>query len=299
MQVLYYLGVMQWLIGMLASFFKITMGASGCDSTAAAPFIGMIESTLTVKPFFEDMTQSELQQVLTSGLSTIAASVLIAFIRMGVNADTMLTSCGMSIPYSLSLSKLCYPETEGSRIKYDVNIDGKKQDTNLIHAAANGASQGVTIYMMVAGTLLAVISLLNLTDNILGYFGSFICLPNLSLCLVGSYIFTPFAWLIGVTWRECQVVGQLMAVQMISNEFVDFTQLYELQTSHELSARTGILATYALCGFANFASVDIQLSCIGGMAPSRKADIAKLAVSAVITGTMCTFVSAAIAGILI
>ncbi|KAJ9085778.1 hypothetical protein DSO57_1010584 [Entomophthora muscae] len=300
MQVLYYLGVMQWLIGMLASFFKVTMGSSGCESTAAAaPFIGMIESTLTVKPFFEDMTQSELHQFLTSGLSNIAASVLIAFIRMGIYADTMITSCVMLIPCSLSLSKLRYPETEGSRIKYDVNIDGKKQDTNLIHAAANGASQGVTICMMVAGTLLPDISLLNLTDNILGYFRSFICLPNLSLFLVGSYIFTPFAWLIGVPWRECQVVGQLMAMRMITNEFVAFTQLAELQASHELSACTGILETYALCGFANFASVGIQLSCIGGMAPSCKADIAKLAVSAVITGTMCIFVSVAIAGILI
>ncbi|KAI0236469.1 hypothetical protein L0F63_003090 [Massospora cicadina] len=299
-QILYYLGWMQWLIVNFAWVFKFAMDTSGCESIAAAasPFVGMAESPLLIKPFLCDMTRSELHQVMTSGLATIAGSVLISFISFGINAEALITSCVMSIPCSLALSKLRYPETEESKSKGKVIISYEKE-SNLLHAAANGASQGITLCLMVAGTLLAIISLLALVDALLGFFGGFVSIPNLTLQLMGGYIFIPFAWLVGVPYAECKAVGQLMAIKLFANEFVAFGRLAELQTGDGLSPRSTLLATYALCGFANFSSIGIQVGCLGAMAPTRKRDFAELAISAMLTGTMCTFISAAIAGLLI
>ncbi|KAJ9063908.1 hypothetical protein DSO57_1036059 [Entomophthora muscae] len=301
-QIMYYLGVMQWIITKSAGFFKVVMNTTVCESVvaAASPFVGMGESALLVKPYLVDMTRSELHQVMTSGFATIAGSVLMAFIKMNVDAKSLITSCVMSIPCSLALSKLRYPETEASRTREVVATNDEERESNLLHAAANGAAQGITLCLLIGGTLLAIISLLALTNAVLGVLGLYIGYQSLTLELIGSYFFWPFAWLIGIPKENCLKVGGLLATKLFANEFVAYINLTTMSnTPGELDKRSAILATYALCGFANFASIGIQVGCLGAMAPSRKRDLAELAMSAMITGTICTFVSAAIAGLLI
>lgn len=304
-QILYYLGAMQWVIGKFARFFKWGMDTSGSESVvaAASPFVGMGESALLVKPFLVDMTRSELHQVMTSGFSTIAGSVMMAFINMKVDPRALITSCVMSIPCSLALSKLRYPETEESLTKGEVIIPEKEErEANVLHAAANGAAQGVTLCLLIAGTLLAIIALVSMVDGVLGWLGEYLGFKNgsvLTLELIVGYLFWPFAWLIGIPKDECMKVGRLMAVKMFANEFAAFGKLIDLKNANALSQRAQILATYSLCGFANFASIGIQVGCLGAMAPTRKRDLSKMAMSSMLTGTMCTFISATIAGLLI
>ncbi|KAI0239116.1 hypothetical protein L0F63_004675 [Massospora cicadina] len=286
-QILYYLGVMQWIITKSARFFKVLMDTTVCESVVAA-----------ASP--SHMTRSELHQVMTSGFSTIAGSVLIAFIGMKIDAKSLITSCVMSIPCSLALSKLRYPETEESKTKGEVIKDHEERESNILHAAANGAAQGITLCLLIGGTLLAIISLLALTNAVIGYLGSYLGKPELTLKLMGSYLFWPFAWLVGIPRDDCFKVGSLLATKLFANEFVAYSDLKEMSNVRgELDSRSAILATYALCGFANFASIGIQVGCLGAMAPSRKRDLAELAMSSMITGTVCTFVSACIAGLLI
>ncbi|KAJ9085779.1 hypothetical protein DSO57_1010585 [Entomophthora muscae] len=301
-QILYHLGVMQWVIVKSAWFFKVVMDTSGSESVvaAASPFIGMCESPMLVEPFLSEMTRSELHQVMSSGFSTIAGSVLIAFISFGINSEALITSCVMAVPCSLALSKLRYPETEESKTKGHVILsEEKERSSNILHAATNGATQGITLCLLISSALLAIISLIALVNSLLTFFGSFLRIKELTLQLMGGYVFLPFAWLVGTPSRECEAVGQLMAIKLFTNEFVAFDRLAELQKADELSTRASIIATYALCGFANFSSIGIQIGCLGAMAPTRKRDLAELALSAMFTGTICTFVSAAIAGILI
>ncbi|KAI0217508.1 hypothetical protein L0F63_000891 [Massospora cicadina] len=281
-QVLYYLGVMQWIITRSAWFFKLVMDTTVCESLAAtaSPFVGMGDSALLVKPYLREMTRSELHQVMTSG--------------------SLITSCIMSIPCSLALSKMRYPETEESRDEALIATDLVERETNILHAAANGAAQGVTLCLLISGTLLAAISLLALTNAVLNLLGFYVGYGELSLELVGSYMLWPFAWLVGVPTGSCLKVGSLLATKLFSNEFVAYKLLLN-PTNHldNLDPRSTVLATYALCGFANFASIGIQVGGLGALVPNRKRDLTELAFSAMVTGTACTFVSAAIAGILI
>ncbi|KAJ9081097.1 hypothetical protein DSO57_1018256 [Entomophthora muscae] len=300
-QILYYIGVMQWIITKSAFFFNFVMNTTVCESVvaAASPFVGMGESALLVKPFLVDMTRSELHQVMTSGFATIAGSVLMAFIGMGLDPKSLITSCVMSIPCSLALSKMRFPEIEESKTKNIVAHDGEERESNVLHAAANGAAQGVTLCLLIAGTLLAVTSLIALANALLGLLGSYLGYDKLTLELIGSYLFWPFAWLVGIPSRDCLKIGELLATKLFTNEFIAYDNLQAISKKSEITNRSIVLSTYALCGFANFASIGIQVGCLGAMAPTRKRDLAELALSSMITGTICTFVSAAIAGLLI
>ncbi|KAI9143990.1 Na+ dependent nucleoside transporter C-terminus-domain-containing protein [Paraphysoderma sedebokerense] len=300
-QMVYWLGAMQWIIVKFAWLMVRLMDTSGSESVvaAASPFVGQGESALLVLPFLQYMTQSEIHSAMTSGFSTIAGSVLVAFEDFGVNTTYLITACIMSVPCSLALSKLRVPETEDSITKGQVSIPKEEnREENILHAACNGAAQGMTLIALIVGSLLAIISLYHLANNILIWLCGFLNPASpITIELILGYVFYPFAWLIGVPLEDCRFVGQLMGTKMVVNEFVAYLNLAD--NYKNMTPRGITLATYGLCGFANIASVGIQIGCLGAMAPSRKADIAKLALSAMLTGTLCTFTSAAIAGIML
>jgi len=226
--------------------------------------------------------------------------VLIAFISFGINAQALLTACVMSTPCSLAVSKMRYPETEQSISKGEVTIpEGDDEEANFLHAAANGAAQGVHLVLLITGTLIAIISLLALVDSLLTYFGSFYGLEKLTLVMITRYLFVPFAWFVGIPTDDILTVAELMAEKMFINEFYAYSNLSAMKIAGTLQVRSQLLATFSLCGFANFASVGIQIGCIGAMAPNRRKDLAELAISAMICGTICTFMTATIAGMLL
>jgi len=205
----------------------------------------------------------------------------------------------MSTPCSLAVSKLRYPEVEQSLSKGDVHIpEDADRESNFLHAASNGAAQGVHLVLLITGTLIAIISLLWMVNGVLGYFGSFVGFPDVTLVILTRYLFIPFAWMIGIPDGDIMTVSALMAEKMLVNEFVAYGDLAALKKAGQISPRAELLTTFALCGFANFASIGVQIGCIGAMAESRKADLARLAMSAMICGTMCTFMTATIAGML-
>lgn len=299
-QIVYYLGAMQWVIKKFAVVMVHLMDTSGAESVvaAASPFVGQGESALLVKPFIEDMTLSEIHSTMTSGFSTIAGSVLMAFIALKIDPRALITACVMSVPCSLAVSKLRYPETQNSFTKGTVTIPKSDDvESNALHAAANGAAQGMHLVALIVGTLIAIISLLALVDALLTYFGAFLGFQQLTLVMSTRYVFVPFAFLIGIPVEDVVTVGGLMSEKMFVNEFAAFIHLASYEKT--IARRSFLLTTFALCGFANFASIGIQIGCIGAMAPNRKGDLAKLAFSAMLTGTMSTFMTATIAGILL
>jgi len=300
-KIVYYWGAMQWIIKKFAWLMVRLMDTSGSESVvaAASPFVGQGESALLVKPFIDTMTTSEIHSIMTSGFATIAGSVLVGYISMGINAQALITACVMSTPCSLAVSKLRYPEVEQSQSKGEINIpEDKDREANFLHAASNGAEQGVHLVLLITGNLMAMISLLYLVNGLLGYFGGFVGFPNLTLIMIVRYIFVPFAWMIGIPNGDIMTVAGLLAEKMMVNEFVAYSDLSALQSANHISYRAQILTTYCLCGFANFGSVGIQIGCIGAMAEGRKKDLARLAMSAMVCGTMCTFMTATIAGML-
>jgi len=299
-QILYYWGAMQWIVKKFAWIMVRLMDTSGSESVvaAASPFVGQGESALLVKPFIDDMTTSELHSTMCSGFATIAGSVLIAYISLGVDPQALITACVMSTPCSLAVSKIRYPETQESLSKGKVRIpESEDKDSNFLHAAANGAAQGVQLVALIVGTLIAVISLLALFNGLLTWFARFLGFEVLTLDMIARYIFVPFAWLMGVPSGEVLEVGGLLATKMFVNEFVAYSNFTAVKAS--LSLRAQLLTTFSLCGFANFASIGVQIGCISAMAPKRKPDLARLAMSAMLCGTMSTFMTATIAGMLL
>ncbi|KAI9218284.1 Na+ dependent nucleoside transporter C-terminus-domain-containing protein [Blastocladiella britannica] len=311
-QCIYYLGGMQWLVVKFAYVFVVLMDTSGAESVAAAasPFIGQGESALLILPFLPYCTNSEMHAIMVAGFATIAGSVLSAYIGMGVNGTYLITACIMSVPCSLALSKLIYPETEKSITKGEVIMPAvEHHEANILHAAANGAAQGMTLAGLIAGTLLSLIALYNFVDIVFTRF--FFYLNNLgtgeiiNLELVTGYLFYPLAWLLGVPTQNCLVVAQLLGKKVLVNEFAAYADLQVLigkadilnPVASKLTARAELLISYALCGFANIGSVGIQIGCLGAMAPSRRGDIASIAFPAMLVGALCTFTSACIAGI--
>ncbi|KAL7752669.1 hypothetical protein RI367_001671 [Sorochytrium milnesiophthora] len=307
-QIVYYLGGMQWLVLKFAWVMVRMMNTSGSESVvaAASPFVGQGESALLVQPFIEFMTQSELHQTMTSGFATIAGSVLIAFLGMGMDPAALISSCIMSIPCSLALSKLRLPETEESLSKGKVTVPPRKeQEANVLHAAANGAAQGVTLILLIAGSLLCIISLYNMLNFIVAQL-FFLLGYTIDIRTILKYLFSPFPFFMGVPFGDILKISDLLGLKMIMNEFVGFGQLQTISgrdtknpQPSEISQRSFLICIYALCGFANFSSIGIQIGCLGAMAPTRRDDLARLALSAMLTGTMCTYCSACIAGILL
>ncbi|KAI9311132.1 Na+ dependent nucleoside transporter C-terminus-domain-containing protein [Dichotomocladium elegans] len=301
-QMLYHLGVIQSILARFAVIFMGLFHVSGVEAViaTASPFLGLGENALLIRPFLEYMTPAEYHQIMTSGFSTIAGSMLFAYMSMGVSGEALLASCIMSIPCSLAVSKIRYPETDVPLTGSDVRIpppDPKDRAANLLHAASIGASIGIQIVLCIAANLITILSLLYAVNAGITWLGHFINVENLTLQLITGYLFVPIAWLIGADTKDLLSVGELMALKIWANEFAAY-QALTTTYAEQLSDRSRLVVTYALCGFANLGSIGIQIGTLGALAPSRTADISRLAISAMLCGAASTWISAAMAGML-
>lgn len=307
MAVMYHLGVMQFIVRIFARIMVKTMGTSGAESLNAAGniFVGQTEAPLLIRPFVNRMTMSELNAVMTAGFATVAGGVLAAYVGMLVGyfptiAGHLIAASVMSAPAALAIAKIMHPETEESATRGDVSVDLEKQDVNVIDAAARGAADGVRLAVNVGAMLLAFIALLALLNGILGWAGGLIGYPEFSIQLVLGWLGAPLAWLMGTPWQDALQVGILIGEKTALNEFVAYLHLAEmLQSGEPLSARSVVIASYALAGFANFSSIAIQIGGIGAIAPERRGDLSKLGLRAMIGGTLAAFTTACVVGILL
>lgn len=306
MSVLYYLGVMQWVVRGIAWIMQRTMRTSGAETLSVAGniFVGQTESPLLIRPFIGGMTVSEIHTVMVGGFATIAGGVMAAYVGMLSPyfpdvAGHLLTASVMNAPAALFISKMLMPE-RGEPATRSVNISVEKTEVNLIDAAAAGAAQGLKLALNVGAMLLAFIALIAMINAAVSGIGGLIGFPDLSLEAILGWILSPLAWLMGVPWSEAGDVGSLMGLKVVVNEFVAYLDLaLMLNADSTLSPRAAIIATYALLGFANFASIAIQIGGIGGIAPERRADLSRVGVRAMIGGNLAAFMSASLAGMIL
>jgi len=302
-QALYYLGVMQWVIGKFAWVFFKTMNISGAEAVVASgsPFIGQGESACLVRPYVDVMTPSEIHLTMTSGFSTISGSVLIAYINLGIPASTLITASVMSIPASIAISKLRHPEVEEpitrGRVIVDRGEDEKRRPANVIHAFSNGATFGLIVAGQILTNVLTVLALVYAINGFLTWIGRGFGIHQLTLELILGYVFYPVTFFMGVPRHEIIKVSRLLGIKFIANEFVAYSQLAPMK--NELSERAFTIASYALCGFANLGSLGIQIGVLSALAPARGRVISSLAFSAMICGFLSTMQAAAIAGMLV
>ncbi|KAF4973072.1 hypothetical protein FZEAL_9422 [Fusarium zealandicum] len=306
-QVLYYVNFLQWFIMKFASFVFWALGVSGAEAVVAAatPFIGQGESAMLVRPFVPHMTKAELHQIMTCGFATISGSVLVGYIGLGLNREALVSSCIMSIPASLAISKMRYPETEETLTAGRVVIpdDDEHKAENALHAFANGAWLGIKIAGTIVASLLCIIALVALVNGLLTWWGHYINInePTLTLQTILGYCLYPVSFLLGVPRNGGDIlkVAKLIAEKVITNEYRAFDALVNDPAYADLSPRSQLIATYALCGFGNIGSLGIQIGILGQLAPSRGGDVSKLAVSALISGVLATLTSASVAGLVV
>jgi len=312
MAVLYHIGLMQKIVQGMAWVMLKVLRVSGSESlsVAANVFIGQTEAPLVVRPYIAKMTESELFTMMVGGMATIAGAVLAAYIAMLGGTDEaqrlfyarhLLAASVMAAPATIVIAKLLRPETEESLTKGTVHLDIEKTATNVIEAAANGAADGVRLSLNVGGMLLAFVALITMINFPLAWIGEITGIEaligeSLSLSIILGYLLSPLAWIIGIPWSEATIVGGLIGEKVVINEFVAYMHLGEIKDT--LSEHSVLISTYALCGFANFSSIAIQLGGIGGLAPNRRSDIARLGLRAVLGGTLATMMTATIAGVL-
>lgn len=297
MSILYHMGIMQFVIKAVAKMMVKLMGTSGAESLAAAAniFAGQTEAPLVIKPFVSKMTKSEIMALMTGGMATVAGGVLAAYVGFGIDAGHLLAASVMSAPAALVCAKLLVPETEESLTQGDVKVHLPKTTANLVDAAASGAGEGMKLAINVGAMLLAFIALIAMVNGLLSTVGGWFSFPQLSLELVTGYLFWPVAWVMGVPTADCMAVGSLLGKKLIINEFVAYLDLKDQLAT--LSPRAVAISTYALCGFANFSSIAIQVGGIGTIAPDRRTDLALLGVKSLIGGTLACLMTACIAGI--
>jgi CNT family concentrative nucleoside transporter len=300
--ILYYLGIMQWVVKAMAVGMQKVMGVSGAESlnVAASIFMGQTEAPLTIKPFLAGLTESELFTVMTSGMAHVSGSVMAAYVLIAkVDITHLLTAVIMTAPATIMLSKIFIPETGKPVTAGRVDVRVEKTAVNVIDAAAQGAGDGLHLALNVGGMLIAFLALIAMVNGIMGAVHSVAWLQWMPASLEGLFgiIFSPVAWVMGVPWHDAHAIGNLLGTRLVTNEFVAFTQLGPMKDA--LDRRSFVIATYALCGFANFSSIAIQIGGIGALAPSRKSDLARLGLRAVAAGSMANFMSACIAGMLL
>lgn len=307
MSILYHLGVMQLVVQGFALIMRKTLGTSGAETLSAAAnvFIGQTEAPLVIRPYVNEMTLSELNVVMVGGFATIAGGVLAAYVGFGIDAGHLITASVISAPAALMIAKIMQPETEESKTAGDVRVTTEKtRCVNVVEAAAEGAAAGLHLALNVGAMLIAFVALVAMANAMIGWVGGLIAeygayepARNWTLQLAFGYLFAPFAWLMGIPWNECLKSGEILGTRTVVNEFVAYIDLANQQDG--LSPRTVAILTYALCGFANFSSIGIQLGGIGGIAPDRRTDLARLGLRAMIGGTLAAFMTACIAGLLI
>src|SRR3954447_3605965 len=306
--ILYYLGVMQMVVRFFAKLMARFMGASGAESTsvAASIFMGQTEAPLTIRPFLPEMTMSELMTIMTAGMAHIFGGIMAAYVLVAkVDVIHLLTAVIMTAPGAIMMAKIIVPEVDTPKTGGDVEVVVPKQDVNIIDAAGRGAIEGLHLSLNVAGMLIAFIALVALVNGMFKFGHTYVPWVPESLDLVLGYIFRPIAWAMGVTWKDSLAVGNLLGTRMVLNEFVAFAKLGEIVKAHPigtigaLTKRSFDITTYAWCGFANFSSIAIQIGGIGSLAPSRRGDLARLGLRAMIAGTLANFLTATIAGMLL
>ncbi|MEP6783100.1 MAG: NupC/NupG family nucleoside CNT transporter [Acidobacteriota bacterium] len=296
--ILYYVGVMQVIVRAFAVIMNKVMGASGAESlnVAASIFMGQTEAPLTIRPFLPRMTQSELMTVMTSGMAHISGGIMAAYIAFGIEAKHLLTAVIMTAPGTLMMAKMFVPETETPETRGTVKLQIEKTDVNVIDAAGRGTAEGLHLAMNVGAMLISFVAMIFLLNGILGSIGGMFGHPDFSMQMIFGWVFAPVAWSLGVPWKDAAVVGNLLGTRMVLNEFIAFAQLGGLKDS--LDPRSFTIATFALCGFANFASIGMQIGGIGALAPTRRSDLARLGMRAMLAGTLANFVTAIIVGFL-
>tara|TARA_B100000767_G_scaffold271769_1_gene298044 strand:- start:267 stop:1502 length:1236 start_codon:yes stop_codon:yes gene_type:complete len=304
--VLYYVGIMKWVINILGGALSKMLGTSHTESLSATAniFVGQTEAPLVVRPFIKSMTKSELFAVMCGGLASVAGSVLAGYASMGVPLEYLISASFMAAPGGLLFAKLIMPETEKSIYQIDQLSDDEDLDdkpVNVIDAAASGAGSGLKLALNVGAMLLAFVGLIALVNGIFGGIGGWLFdMPELTLELILGYIFSPLAFLIGVPWHEANTVGSFIGQKLVVNEFVAYLEFMPYLTENTtliLSEKSKAIVSFALCGFANFSSIAILLGGLGGIAPSRRAEIAKFGLLAVAAGTLSNLMSATIAGL--
>lgn len=307
MTVLYHLGIMQKVVRGVAWVMQRTMRTSGAETlcTASNIFVGMMESPLVVKPYVERMTESELMTVMTAGMATIAGTVLAAYAGMLTPfepnaAGHLIAASIMSAPAAFVMAKLLVPETGQPETAGFLTDEVERPDVNVIDAAARGAGEGLRLALVVGAMLIAFIALVSMLNGVIGWLGALAGVPGLTIQGMFGAMLAPVAWLLGIPWSDAGVVGQMIGVDFVLNEFVAFAQLTDaLAGGVELGDRSLIIAIYALTTFANFGSVAMTIAGIGAIAPSRRAELARLGLKAMLAGLLATLCTAAVAGILV
>ena len=301
--VLYYLGIMQVVIKVIGGALQAALGTSKAESMSAAAniFVGQTEAPLVVRPYIKNMTQSELFAIMAGGTASIAGSVMAGYAGMGVPLTYLIAASFMAAPAGLLFAKILFPQTEQFNDKQPETDDSEKP-TNVLEAMAGGASAGMQLALNVGAMLIAFVGLIALVNGILGGVGGWFGYGDLTLQSIFGWIFKPLAYLIGVSWDESAIAGQMIGMKLAVNEFVgylEFAKYLQPDTAVVLSEKTKAIITFALCGFANFSSIAILIGGIGGMAPNRRGDVARLGLKAVVAGTLANLMSATIAGLFI
>jgi CNT family concentrative nucleoside transporter len=308
--VAYYLGIMQRLVKFIAMIVYKLMGVSGSEalSNVASAFVGQVEAQIMIKPYLKGMTMSELLASMTGSMACIAGGVMAVYIAMGVPAEYLIAASLMAAPAALVISKIVWPETEISETKGTVSLEIKKTNANLVDAISHGASDGLKVGLNVVAMLIGFIAIIALVDFVLGKIGLGLSSLGMSLSFIGinlqtlslnqilGTVFSVFAYAMGVPGKDIQVAGSLMGTKMVINEFVAYLDLAKIKET--LDPKTILITSFALCGFANFSSIAIQVGGIGELSPERRTDLAKLGMRALICGTLASYLSATIAGIL-
>jgi CNT family concentrative nucleoside transporter len=303
--ILYHFGIMQFIIRQAARVMMRFMGASGAESlnVAASIFMGQTEAPLTIRPFLPNVTRSELMTIMTSGMAHVSGGIMAAYILFGIEAKHLLSAVIMTAPGTILIAKMLVPETEvpltAGRVAM-TEAEMPKSD-NLLGAIARGTTDGLNLAINVGAMLISFIALIYLCNGILGGVHNLLAHAHIpfpaSLQTIFGFIFSPVAWIIGVPWRDCHTIGNLLGTRMVLNELIAFSMLGPLRGS--LDPRSFTIATFALAGFANFSSIGIQIGGIGALAPNKKSDLARLGVRAMLAGTMANLMSASIAGMLL
>lgn len=297
--VLYYLGIMGWVIRIIGGGLQKLLHTSKAESMSATAniFVSQTEAPLVIKPYIANMTRSELFAVMVGGMATVAGSVLAGYVGLGVELKYLLAASFMAAPGGFLMAKLIIPETENRAEVKDEDIQLKENSVNIFDAAANGATAGLKLAVNIGAMLLAFISLIALFNGLLGWVGGLVGLESLSLQRILGELFRPIAFIIGVPWSQSEIAGSLIGQKLVLNEFVAFVDFYDKKEL--LSEHAQAVVTFALCGFANFSSIAILLGGLGTMAPSRRGDIAQMGIRAVFAAFMANLMSAAIASFFI
>ena len=307
MSIFYYYGIMQKVVGVMAIVMQKAMRASGAETLSAAAnvFVGQTEAPLVIRPYINTMTISELNAVMMGGFATMAGGVLGALAAMGFDAGNLLCASMISAPGALLLAKIIQPEVDEPQTMGTVKVEIKDESANVLESIANGTVGGLQLALNVGAMLIVFLALIAVINGLLGWIGSFAGYTGenaWSLEAVLGTLFWPIAWLIGIETNDCAAAGQLLGLKMATNEFLAYGQLAKFNTPEstiEISERTREIMMFALCGFANFSSIGIQLGGIGGMAPERRGDLARLGLRAMIGGTLASFMTACFAGLLL